>query len=157
MAKREIPEVGGEPESSKRKLVLAFIALVLGLQVLIPLRYYLGDDAYDERFSWRMFSAVRVHRCQLRPTETAEAGGIRPINLNREIHRAWVTTLQRNRHTVSEKFLASRCAAEGIASVRLENLCVTPNGTRLEPLVWEMACATGAISAPEISLERLEQ
>ncbi|MBW2465046.1 MAG: hypothetical protein JRH11_25580 [Deltaproteobacteria bacterium] len=154
MAEREIPKVGGEPSDERRTLVLAFIALILGLQLLIPLRYYLGDDPYDERFSWRMFSAVRVHRCQLQPTETETDGNARIIDINREVHRAWVSTLQRNRKSVSEKFLASRCADVGIASARLENQCVTPNGTRLDPIIWEMSCASGEITEPDIRLER---
>jgi len=156
MARREIPKVGGEPNGERRTLVLAFIALILGLQVLIPQRYYLGDDPYDERFSWRMFSAVRVHRCRLQPTETDADGNERVIDVNREVHRAWVSTLQRNRKSVSEKFLASRCAGAGIASARLENRCVTPNGTPLDPIIWEMTCASGEITEPEISLERDE-
>jgi hypothetical protein len=47
----------GPLEASPRGRMLAnvFIALFLAYQLAMPLRWYLGDRGFDERFSWRMF------------------------------------------------------------------------------------------------------
>jgi hypothetical protein len=132
--------------------VLIFLAVFLGLQLLIPLRYYLGSDPYDERFSWRMFSAVRVHRCQVSVVETV-ADQPRPVDLARAIHFAWINTLERNRDSVVKKFLQVRCARDDVSEVTLTNHCVTPDGTRIEPIVWTRDCASGELSEPEIRLD----
>ncbi|MCS6857609.1 MAG: HTTM domain-containing protein, partial [Sandaracinaceae bacterium] len=64
MMKAQGPAENASPFN--RLLTPRFQALLGSLwvmvHVLIPLRYYLwpGHDRYDERFSWRMFSAVRV-------------------------------------------------------------------------------------------------
>ncbi|MBW2464764.1 MAG: hypothetical protein JRH11_24155, partial [Deltaproteobacteria bacterium] len=40
----------------KNTLIVAFLAF----QLLLPLRYYMGSDEFDERFAWRMFSPIRM-------------------------------------------------------------------------------------------------
>ena len=153
MAKRPVPVIGGEPEARQRPRVLIFLAVFLGLQALIPLRYYFGSDPYDERFSWRMFSAVRVHQCRIAATETIDDQR-RPIDLNREIHRAWVTTLKRNRGSVVKKFLQARCGGDGVTDVVVTNDCTDPDGTAVDPIVWSRECASGEVTEPVIRLER---
>ncbi len=153
MKEREEAIVGGEPEPKWKPRVRIFLGVFLVAQVLIPLRYYFGSDPYDERFSWRMFSAVRVHQCRVQATETI-GGTPRPIDLNREIHRAWINTLSRNRDAVTEKFLRARCEGEGVTEVVVTNNCVAPDGTRVDPIVWTRDCASGEVSEPEIELGR---
>jgi hypothetical protein len=153
VAEREEPVVGGEPDARWKPRVRIFLGVFLLLQALIPLRYYLGDDPYDERFSWRMFSAVRVHRCRVMAAETI-GGAPRQIALSREIHRAWINTLSRNRDAVTRKFLRSRCEGEGVSEVRVTNNCVDPDGNRVDPIVWTLDCASGEMSEPAIELGR---
>jgi hypothetical protein len=153
VAEREEAIVGGEPEARWKPRVRIFVALFVILQLLVPLRYYLGDDPYDERFSWRMFSAVRVHRCRVNAAETI-GGTPRAIDLNREIHRAWINTLSRNRDAVTRKFLWSRCGGEGVSEVRVINNCVDPDGNSVDPIVWTLDCESGEMSEPEIELGR---
>ncbi len=118
------------------------------VQALVPLRYYLGDDVYDERFSWRMFSAVRMHECDLRASETVR-GAERPVRLMQTIHAGWVTTLQRNREAAMTRYLRWRCAQEGVESARLVNRCVSPEGRSVPPIVRAIDCASGEITREE--------
>ncbi len=153
MAEREDATVGGEPDARWKPRVRIFLGVFLFAQVLIPLRYYLGDDPYDERFSWRMFSAVRVHQCRVAAVETTD-GTPRPIDLNREIHRAWINTLRRNRDAVTQKFLQARCDGDGVSEVVVTNNCVDPDGARVDPIIWRRDCSTGEVIEPEIELGR---
>ncbi len=114
---------------------------VLVAQALIPLRYYLGDDAYDERFSWRMFSAVRMHACSLSAYET-RAGAEQRVSLQRQVQVGWITTLERNREAVLEGYLRWRCEQEGVEAVRLENRCRTPEGREVPRIERALDCAT---------------
>lgn len=129
----------------RRALWIAASALALVLvQALVPLRYYLGDDAYDERFSWRMFSAVRMHSCSLAAFET-RAGIEQRVSLRSTIQEAWITTLERNREAVSEQYLEWRCEESGVTAARLENRCRTPEGRDVPPIVRAIDCRTGEI------------
>jgi hypothetical protein len=121
--------------------VLIVSAVVLLVQALIPLRYYLGDDGYDERFSWRMFSAVRMHACSLSAFETRN-GTEQPVSLQRQIQVGWITTLERNREAVMERYLRWRCEQEGIEAVRLENRCRTPEGREVPLVLRALDCRT---------------
>ncbi|MCA9600519.1 MAG: hypothetical protein R3A78_08735 [Polyangiales bacterium] len=125
----------------------AFIAVVLALQVLVPLRYYVGSDPYDERFSWRMFSTVRVARCSSETLETS-ATGERTVNLSNSIHEAWIANLRRNRDRVARAVLRRRCDAEGVSSVRIHNRCTGPDGEAMPDMEWRRECATGEVRAP---------
>lgn len=118
---------------------------VLLVQALIPLRYYLGDDAYDERFSWRMFSAVRMQQCDIAASETTH-GVTRPVRLIETIHVAWINTLRRNREAVMERYLEWRCEQDGVSRARLENECRTPDGREVPTIVREIECASGEIT-----------
>ena len=76
------------------RLVVVFVAL----QLLIPLRYYVAHkDPHDERFAWRMFSPMRMSRCQ--PTFTVDSA---PVDLHAEFHEAWIAIAGRGRFDVIE-------------------------------------------------------
>lgn len=136
------------PERRWLAWIAAGALAALLVQALVPLRYYLGDDLYDERFSWRMFSAVRMHECDLRASETV-SGAERPVRLMQTIHAGWVTTLQRNREAVMERYLRWRCAHEGVERARLVNQCASPEGRPVPPIVREIDCASGEITREE--------
>lgn len=137
-----------EPRRTRqRRLLLAFLAF----QLIVPATYYLRDDRYDERFSWRMFSAVRLHACETSAEETRLApDGPRtaPIDLARTLHVAWLDHLGRNRRSVIHAFLERRCRDRSVVRVRLVNACVTAEERALPPLVYARDCASGRIDDP---------
>ncbi len=124
------------------------IALFLGAQLLIPLRYYWGDDDFDERFSWRMFSAIRVVQCRTHLLETPEEGTPTTPSLNRILQTAWVTQLRRNRERVIEAVLERRCNEEGMREVVLTNECIDATGRPMPARRWSRNCQTGEVSEP---------
>jgi hypothetical protein len=108
---------------AKRALSNAFIVLFLGFQIAVPLRYYLGKGGYDERFSWRMFSTVRLQECSIVVTEMREGGSKRRVAVGRDLQVGWVNLLERLRPEVIAKYLARRCAAENVSQVELVGTC----------------------------------
>jgi hypothetical protein len=131
-------------ERRHRSWIALGACVAIGIQVFIPLTYYFGDDAYDERYAWRMFSAVRMHRCDVAAFETAD-GAERQVRLIETIHVAWITTFQRNREACMEQYLEWRCEHEDVERARLTNDCVSPDGDRVPTIVREIDCRTGAI------------
>ncbi|MGF1467876.1 MAG: hypothetical protein ACFCGT_17285 [Sandaracinaceae bacterium] len=137
---------GGPRLSSAPRLALVAAGRWLLLQAALPLRYYLGDDPYDERFAWRMFSTVRLARCELRVIERRE-GRWRRTPLGRTLHVAWIGLLERNRPAVWSAYLRSRCE-EGADAVRLENRCVGPAGAPLPVARRRVDCRRGEVVEP---------
>jgi hypothetical protein len=111
----------GVPSGTRYWIVMSAIVLLVAAQLAIPLRYYAGGDPYDERFSWRMFSEVRVVSCDPSATETKE-GATAPVDLGRELHEAWTGLLSRNREAVIERFLEHRCEG-GASAATFTNRC----------------------------------
>lgn len=98
-----------------------FIIGWLIVQIGLPLRYYLRPAApgaaYDERFSWRMFSPVRMLRCQADYTHDGQE-----VRLESEIHSAWITLLKRGRPDVIEGVSRHLCREKG-PTLTLELKC----------------------------------
>ncbi len=105
-------------------LIVAFLAFNVGM----PLRYYLGDEPYDERFAWRMFSPVRMVRCDV---ALYGADG-RALPLSRMLHVVWINLLKRARLQVLEAYAAHYCAGEVAAGrpavLEAELTCPPPDG-----------------------------
>ena len=95
-----------------------FIALFLLVQLLLPLHYYGRRDPHDERFSWRMFSPMRMARC----TPSVMIGD-KPANLGAEFHEAWLEIAKRGRFQVIEKMGARLCEKYPAQEVRLSVDC----------------------------------
>lgn len=131
----------------QRWIVLAVICL----GVLIPLRYYLGDDPYDERFSWRMFSSIRVQACRSQLTVTSDEGESHVVRVQADLHQAWLSAVERNRASVIEKLLERQCDAPHIEQVTLTNQCQDAQRSAIAPLTWQRSCKSGLISRPEFS------
>lgn len=125
------------------------IALFLGVQLLLPLRYYLGDDTFDERFAWRMFSAIRVVQCRTHLLETPDEGTPTTPSLGRILQTAWVTQLGRNRERVIRAVLERRCDEPSMREVVLTNECIDATGTPMPALRWSQNCATGEVTEPQ--------
>jgi hypothetical protein len=132
-----------------RRRLNALIALFLLFQIAMPLRYYLGGRGTDERFSWRMFSSVRMQRCSASVRETI-GGDEREVPLGRALHVAWVGMLERYRPAVVDKFLERRCEGEGVTRVRFARRCTNTDGSTTPPIDATRTCASGAqeVSAP---------
>lgn len=136
--------VEGRASSRAIRWIVLGALLALLTQLAIPLRYYLGHDEYDERFSWRMFSAVRAQECGVLAAETVH-GSTRLVNLQHTIHEAWITTLERNREAVAERYLRWRCTHEGVSAATLETRCLSVDGRPLPPRTRTIDCATEVI------------
>jgi hypothetical protein len=96
-----------------------FIAVFVLVQLLLPLHYYLArKDPHDERFAWRMFSPMRMTRCQT----TFMIDG-KPANLGTEFHEAWIEVASRGRFTVVEAMGARLCAKYPKSEVRVSLDC----------------------------------
>lgn len=74
-----------------------WIALFLLVQMAVPAGYYLRHDRHDERFSWRMFSTMRMATCE----PEVKLGG-QPLALGGEFHEAWIELAKRGRTSVIE-------------------------------------------------------
>lgn len=129
--------------TAARRSANVLIAAVLAYHVGMPLTYYLSERMYDERFSWRMFSTVRLHECQVAVTETVSSGGQeleRPVELATDLQAAWVGVLERMRPSVIEKYLARRCDRAGTGRATLVGRCLDTDGTWLPEQRFVMDC-----------------
>jgi len=82
-----------------------FIVAFLGLQLALPLSYYLVRlDDHDERFAWRMFSSTRMVSCRV-----VLAVDEQPVALQTEFHDAWIALAQRGRRNIVEAMGARLC------------------------------------------------
>jgi hypothetical protein len=82
-----------------------FIAAFLLAQIALPLDYYVARrDPHDERFAWRMFSPMRLARCQPRFAVDEQ-----PVNLGALFHEAWIELAERGRFVVVEAMAAHLC------------------------------------------------
>lgn len=127
----------------------AFIALFLIYQIATPLGYYLSERVYDERFGWRMFSTVRLQRCELGIADVGADGVPRPARLGSTLHIAWINLLKRGWPAVVEKYLRTRCTAEDVVEARFERRCVGTDGTSLPTERFSMSCQSGAFQSEE--------
>ena len=138
--------VGNKPPDRARSWVLTGCTLWMLVHLATPLRYYLGDDIYDERFAWRMFSAVRVQRCDVAVTEVTN-GSARPVQVMQVLPAPWAALLERGRVRVIDRFLAWRCdeAESTPDEVRVISSCTSPGGERLPARVRAIDCENGAL------------
>lgn len=141
-----------EVAAKKKRRTDLFLGAFLAFQLIVPLTYYLRADPYDERFAWRMFSAIRLHSCQTSVNESVAVDGVeqaRTVNLRLAVHQAWITTLGRNRRNVIQAFLERRCEEPSVVEVRLSNRCAATDGTALNPQDYVRRCDTGELMEPE--------
>jgi hypothetical protein len=82
-----------------------FILAFLVVQLLLPLQYYVSrKDPHDERWSWRMFSPMRMARCQSSFTVDG-----RPAPLGSKFHEAWLEVVERGRLSVVQRMAEKLC------------------------------------------------
>jgi hypothetical protein len=124
-----------------RGLENAFIAGFLALQIAMPLSYYLGGRGYDERFSWRMFSTLRLRDCTVRVLEQSREGAPpQPVALEQDVQASWVRLLERQRTAVIDKYLARRCRRGDVWQVEYVRTCQDTDGRALPPITQQLRC-----------------
>ncbi|HKU37784.1 MAG TPA: hypothetical protein VJR89_06550 [Polyangiales bacterium] len=134
-----------EPRRATRLFILGFLAF----QIAMPLRYYLGERGYDERFSWRMFSTLRLQDCAISVAEATSRGPngaleYRDVKVPRDVQAAWVNLLERVRRPVVEKYLARRCERQAL-SVKYTRRCTNTDGSALPARTLELDCSDGSL------------
>jgi hypothetical protein len=132
------------PPPRNRALCNVFIVLFVLFQFAMPLRYYLLGGGTDERFSWRMFSTVRMQDCEVRVHDIVVADGQprpRKVELRTLLHGAWVNVLERYRPSAVDKFLRRRCEQPGVTAARYRRDCQDTDGGRRPTLEVELACS----------------
>jgi len=128
--------------SWRRTASLGLWALVV-LQVAIPCSYYAGlREPDDERFAWRMFSAVRVRNCRVRVVR----GGSEAPSPVAGLHSSWVRAMERGRSAVIARYLRDRCTVEATS---LERRCRDAAGHPLPTLTYRYDCASDALRTAE--------
>jgi hypothetical protein len=98
---------------------------------------------YDERFSWRMFSTLRLRDCKVEVTEQVRVAGhaqTRTVNVERDVHVAWLRLLERMRGAVVDAYLERRCAGDDVASVHFVCRCHDTDGRALPPMERSLQC-----------------
>ena len=127
------------PAGRARRRANLFIAAFVLLQVLVPLRYYVAGDPFDERFAWRMFSSLGQHSCQFALFETV-GGDTQPVSLQSQLTAHWIRKLDQYQPRVVRAVLRSRCAQVGVSTVRYERRCAALDGSPLPAEHLSIAC-----------------
>lgn len=136
--------------SPRNRKAVVFIHIFLAVQILAPLSYYtIRADRNDERFAWRMFSSVRMLRCQVEFRTGPEA---KPVgNLQGIFHQVWVRLAQRGRMEVIQAMAQELCEREGAEreekapEVRVQIACLKIDGEREERGGSWNACRLGSL------------
>jgi len=111
-----IPHVRALVHTWQGWLILVFVVS----QLLLPLHYYVANrDDHDERFAWRMFSPMRMTRCEVNITRDDQ-----PVQLDKEFHEAWFTLAERGRLRVLEQMGERLCTQKPGSAVRILLDCI---------------------------------
>lgn len=108
----------------------ALIVALLALQIGLPLSYYLSDNVYDERFAWRMFSPIRLIKCDVALYD-ATGGGRTPLQPMREMHVVWRNLMRRGRLPVVDAFARHWCPQKPGRVLNAQITCGPPDGRLL--------------------------
>lgn len=128
----------GPPPTLRREACRWALRALVATQLAGPISYYAGLRAPDdERFAWRMFSAVRVRECRV---WLLNHGPREPV---RGLHSSWLHALERGREAVIARYLASRCGPEGAPA--LARSCHAASGEPLFEVVYRFDCASSAL------------
>lgn len=126
----------------------AWLWVLVAIQVAVPASYYLGVRGEDdERFAWRMFSAVRLKRCTIEAfdADPRDAQGVNAarVDLAQAVHASWARSLTRGREYVIERFLGTRCEHEGVRVATMTRRCHWPSGRRMPDDYYVLDCEAG--------------
>ncbi len=138
----------------QRAWVSGLIAAYVILQVLIPLGYYIWRTNPDnERFAWRMFSAIRVRQCHV-ASEGYRRDGEHleriDLPLTSSLHTAWVDHLKRNRTRVAHAYLDWQCEQPLMENISLLRRCKAIDDRVGKGWRISMQCANRSIHVQEM-------
>ena len=133
------------PSKKVRRRIHLFIAAFLALQFLLPLTYLLGDDPSDARFTWRGAPANTQPECEAAASRQHLDGSRETLEIDRLVHRDWVTYVERNRQAVVEAFLRKQCEEPGVLQVDLVNRCEGHSEDR----DYSLRCGAGQVEVAE--------
>lgn len=155
--------ISSPPPGRARLIVSLFIGAYVLWQVALPFRYYLGDDLFDERFAWRMFSSTHAYKrkCEIKVYEWVRKEGQKEeaveLTLRRAITAGWVSRLRYSPAPVVEKFLRSRCQANPAAiDVEMVRYCPAGAGHNTGRGGAVMNCDTGIVRGVHTLLRDIE-
>ena len=116
VVERIVRHLRGLAESWQGRVII----VVVVAQLLIPLYYYSGvnRDPHDERFAWRMFSPMRMTKCE--PKFFRDDA---PLDIGSEFHEAWIEIAKRGRFRVIEEMGATLCAKYPRRAIRVTLDC----------------------------------
>jgi hypothetical protein len=130
----------------------AFLWSLVALQVLLPGLYYLRADAEDdERFAWRMFSALRFRRCRVE-AQDEQGASVQALELPGVLHASWIGLVQRGRRDVVEHLLSRRCDAPKHSGATLLRACVEVDASRVPLERYRYDCRTRHLSVTHEAL-----
>jgi hypothetical protein len=122
----------------------AWLWLLVAAQVAIPASYYVRRDRDDERFAWRMFSAVRVRSCDVSVHEQ-RGGKVHEADLEKLLHASWRAALARGRRRVIERFLQKRCRDGALESVTFVRSCREVDRDKIPEQRVTLSCQNGEL------------
>jgi hypothetical protein len=141
------------PAPEARRLIGLGIAAFLTWQVLLPLGYYRAENRRDERFAWRIFSALAIApwRCDVRVQEFADGASVgRDVDLSRTLHDAWTMALRQGQDAVAERVLRARCASSAsVVTVELSRVCRASDARPAPQMHVRLDCRSGTIVTRE--------
>ncbi len=124
----------------------AWLWLLVAAQVAIPASYYFRNDRDDERFAWRMFSAVRVRSCDVSLQEE-RAGESHEADLEKLLHASWRAALARGRRRVIERLLEKRCRDGALSAVTFVRSCREVDREKIPEQRLTLTCQSGQYRA----------
>ena len=128
----------------------AAVVLVLGLQLVLPLRFYLGGRGDDERLASPVATSIRLDSCTVEVLERDQTERFVPVVLAKELHPEWISLLERNRPQVVEAYLIERCKAEPAPlEVHFVNRCTGVAAESLPPTLLGIDCESRAVRTLE--------
>ena len=141
------------PTARARRLIGLGIAAYLICQVALPLRYYLGENRRDERFAWRIFSALAIapYQCDVHVQEFGADERVgRTVDLSRVLHDAWIVALRQGQDAVVDRFLHARCASSALVqAVEFSRICQRSDRRPAPFMRVRLDCRSGARTTHE--------
>ncbi len=101
------------PPGRVRRFASFFIVAYLLWQLALPLLYYVGDDKLDERFAWRMFSALGIARKACSIYTSVFPASHEQMHASQKKLLAmlgnWKPLLKKNPRGIADKILRTHC------------------------------------------------
>ena len=142
-----------QPTRESRPWASTFIVAFLAVQVALPVSYYLGDDIWDERFAWRMFSTVRLTGCDSGALREFGGSKTQRVLIWRDVQLAWRNLIERNRDQVARAWLRRQCRQTSASEMQVWTVCTRPGGERSRH-VWTRKCESGELEREDSILNR---